>query len=82
MKFNRVRKHSVRFTPKTDINSDSSNFIAQEKTKGARGEKRNTNWVVIKIHEFGSYRCSPAETNSKAASLLSGLASPRPPIRA
>lgn len=46
MKFNRVRKHSVRFTPKTDINSDSRNFIAQEKTTGAPGEKRNTNWVV------------------------------------
>lgn len=56
MKFNRGRKHSVRFTPKTDINFDSSNFIAQEKTKGARGGKRNMNWVVMKVREFGSYR--------------------------
>lgn len=61
MKFNRVRKHSVRLTPKTDINSDSSNFIAQEKTKGAREEKRNTNLVAIK--RFGSCRWSTAETN-------------------
>lgn len=54
MGFNRVRKHSVKLTPKTDINSDSSKFIAQEKTKGAWGEKRNTNWVAIK--RSGSYR--------------------------
>lgn len=48
MKFNRGRKHSVRFTPKTDINSDSSNFIAQEKTKRCMGREEK--------HELGGYK--------------------------